>query len=109
MGLEYSRYDKSRFRQISFSALGHIHGHDAGPVKDDAAAAGDDALDGFAGLGMFFERVVVHGLNDFEALVLLSFFLGKSFVKISWHGQSVFGRGSLQMQSGRRKLGKDLR
>ena len=74
-----------------FSALGNVHGHDAGPVEDDTAAAGDDALDGLTGLRMFFERVIVHRLHDFEALGFLSFFLGKCLVKISRHGRFWFG------------------
>ena len=60
-------------------------------MEDDTAAAGDDALDGLAGLRMFFERVVVHGLHHLEALGLLAFFLGKSLVKISRHGRDWSG------------------
>ena len=78
-------------------------------MEYDAAAASDDPLDRFAGFGMFFERIVVHRLHHFKTFGLPAFFFGDGFVKISWHGQSVFGQGSLQMQSGRRKLGKDLR
>ena len=84
-------------------SFGHVHAHDAGAVEDDAAAAGDDALDGLTSFGMFRKRFVFHLLHDLKALGFLAFFLGKGFVNISGH--IVFVGGIVRPARGGRKAG----
>ena len=83
-------------------SFGYVHAHDAGAVEDDAAATGDDALDGFAGFGMLREGLVFHFLHHLEALGFLAFFLGKGFVNISGH--IVFVGGIVRPARGGRKV-----
>ena len=54
-------------------------------MKNDAAPAGDNTLNGLASLGMFFQRLVLHFLHHFKALGLLALLLWYGLVNIRWH------------------------
>ena len=54
-------------------------------MKNDAAPAGDNTLNGLASLGMFFQRLVLHFLHNFKALGLRAFFFRNGLVNIRWH------------------------
>lgn len=66
-------------------SFGYVHAHDTGAVEDDAAAAGDDALDGLTSFGMLRKRFVFHLLHDLKALGFLAFFLGNGLVNVCGH------------------------
>ena len=55
-------------------------------MEDDAAAAGDDALDGLTSFGMLRKRFVFHLLHDLKAFGFLSLFFGNSLVNVGRHG-----------------------
>ena len=69
-------------------------------MEHNAAAASDDALDRFAGFGMFFERIVVHRLHHFKAFGLPAFFFGEGFVKVGRHEQSVLNGEAYRCRGG---------
>ena len=54
-------------------------------MEDDAAAAGDDALDGLTSFGMLRKRFIFHLLHDLKALGFLAFFLGNGLVNVCGH------------------------
>ena len=74
-----------RFPRLLTTTARHIHGHNTGAMKNDAAPAGDNALNGLTGLGMFFQGLILHFLHYFKALGFLTLFLWDGLVNISWH------------------------
>lgn len=60
---------------------------------EDTVAAGDDAADGGAGVGVGFESVVFHALADFVMSHFAAGFGGDGFVKVSGHGVRWEGGG----------------
>ena len=74
-----------RFPRLLTTTARHIHGHDTGTMKNDAAPAGDNTLNGLTGLGMFFQGLILHFLHNFKALGLRAFFWGNGLVNIRWH------------------------
>ena len=60
-------------------------------MKNDAAPAGDNTLNGLASLGMFFQGLVLHFLNHFKTLGLRAFFFRNGLVNTRWH-DNVFAR-----------------
>ena len=77
---------------LFFPPTRYIHGHDAGAVEDDAAATGDDAFAGLSGVGVLFERGILHFLHDFKLPRALAFFLRDGLIGVRRHGGVVAER-----------------
>ena len=58
-------------------------------MKNDAAPAGDNTLNGLASLRMFFQRLVLHFLHYFKALGLLALLLWYGLVNVCWHDNVI--------------------
>jgi hypothetical protein len=54
-------------------------------MKNNAAPAGDNTLNGLASLGMFFQGLILHFLNHFKTLGLLALLLWDGLVNVCWH------------------------
>ena len=63
----------------------HIHGHNTGAMKNHTTPPGYYPLNGLTGLGMFFQGLILHFLNNFKALGLRAFFFRNGLVNIRWH------------------------
>lgn len=61
-------------------------------MEDDAAAAGDDAFAGLSGVGVLFERQILHFLHDFKLPRALAFFLWDGLIGVRRHGGVVAER-----------------
>ena len=78
-----------RFPQLLAATTRHIHGHDTGTMKNNAAPAGDNTLNGLASLGMFFQRLVLHFLHHLKALGFLPLLLWDGLVNVCWHDNVI--------------------
>ena len=54
-------------------------------MENNAASPSDNPLNGFTGLGMFFQGLILHFLHNFKALGLRAFFFRNGLVNIRWH------------------------
>ena len=54
-------------------------------MENDTAPTGDNALNGFASLGMLFQGLILHFLHHFKALGLLTLFLRDGLIGIGRH------------------------
>jgi hypothetical protein len=64
-------------------------------VENDATPAGDYALNGLTGLGMFFQGLILHFLHHFKALGFLAFLLWDGLVNVCWHDNVIASTGIL--------------
>ena len=69
----------------SFSALGHVHGHDTRPVEHNAAAAGDHTFAWITGFWILFERRILHLLHHLEPARPLALLFWNGLVDVRRH------------------------
>ena len=85
MSLDLFKVYSHLVRNLLTATARHIHGHNAGAMKNHTTPPGYYPLNGFTGLGMFFQGLILHFLHNFKALGLRAFFFRNGLVNIRGH------------------------